>query len=159
MSLTFGEAYPEIGYGQVDQACNADNDCEDGLVCSQDPKGRGQTCQVPKESMKGCQRTPFDQRCHQILNNGYKGMCPDSACSPQLAPALKPVPQWKCDAAHTYYHRQTNSSFCIYVDEHTGVPEQVPGKCCDRIAISDVDVPNQLVRDGFPIEFYHRFTQ
>jgi hypothetical protein len=172
MSLTFGEAYPEIAYGEVNDTCLADNHCRDGLYCLPSKEdSRKQSCQivshhlnsektqgVNENPLNGCQRTPFDQRCHRILNNGHKGICPESECIKELAPSFKPVPEYQCEGASTYFHKPTHNTFCVYIDEHTGVPNQVPDKCCDRLAISDLDLPNQLIRDGFHVEMYRQFN-
>lgn len=157
MSQLFGQAYPDWA-GSAGQLCSADNDCQDGLAClpsDQDP--RYQTCQVVTEKMP-CTRSQYDQRCHRILANGYKGNCPDSACPPLLAPPFRRVDPNKCEAAQTYYHPPTRSSFCLFIDDHTGVPEQMPEKCCNRVQAWNFDLPNQNLRDAFPVKFHQQWA-
>lgn len=149
----FNRAYPPVSYGGADEFCVADTNCRDGLQCLTDRNTGSQVCRAPVTSHV-CERSASDTRCHRVLDNGYKAMCPEEACIP-LAPALPPrTNQLKCREAEYYDHLPSGNGFCLYIDNHTGVPEMVEPKCCEPSMNHAYDFEPEIVKFALSPQYY-----
>jgi hypothetical protein len=149
MSLSFYEAYPDYQDGQKNSQCLYDHQCRSDLYCLADQKTNQTVCRAPEEKIN-CQRTVQDQRCHMILNNGHKGICPDHLCPPTVPIDLTIVDKHKCDQSELFQSKH-NSVFnmCIFTDPYNGYPEIMPIKCCNPLMNSNYDQANSSIRDNY----------
>ena len=153
---TFDEAYPLITYGQADERCNNNRDCLPGLMCMNDVISGAKVCGAPQTS-NVCYRSANDQRCHTVTENGYTVICPDSEGPPIPVAPPQRTESHKCNTAERYKDISTGVGLCLHVDNHTGVPELVPERCCNKVMVADYDLEEEYVKYAVSPQYYGLF--